>query len=122
MERKIRMLFSVTVLAGIIGWIVLSYLPASVVTLPQFEWSASGLVRFFPGLILAGFVIFFGLQLWLTWSTGVAVRQYNAESDGSQTFTLSAPREVFLTALPIGFTVIVAFASYAWWQRLAVLP
>ena len=78
-------------------------------------------MRFFPALIVAGFAVFLVLQIWIVQTTGASIRRYQAASQGrgDSGFRLTVGREVFLTALPIAFTVAVAIASYGWWQRLA---
>ena len=122
--RKIRVVLTVSILVGVIGWIVLSYLPTSVISLPQFHWMPNGVVQFFPGFLVAGFVAFLLLQVWLVWTTGASVQKYEtvAEASRRRAFRLSVRREMILTALPIGFTAIIAAASYSWWQRLLTLP
>jgi Kef-type K+ transport system membrane component KefB len=122
--RKIRMVLSISILVGVIGWIVLSYLPTTVISVPQFHWAPDGVVQIFPAILVAGFVAFLLLQVWLVWTTGTSVRKYATVSQESRrhAFRLSVRREMLLTAVPIGFTAIVAAASYGWWQRLLSLP
>ena len=141
MGRKIRTLVAIVILIGVIGWIVLSYLPTTLIMLPQFQYAPGGAMSVFPALILMGFLIFVSLQVWLVqttvksvrhYRTGLAVRHYrtgstvrhyqnDTPSQQSGSFKLNVGREAVLTVLPIGFTVALAVASYFWWERLTSL-
>jgi hypothetical protein len=130
--HKIRTLVAIVILIGVIGWIVLSYLPTTLITLPQFRYAPSGAMSVFPVLILIGILFFVSLQVWLVqttvksvrhYRTGLTVRHYqnDAQSQQSSNFELNVGREAVLTALPIGFTIVLAVASYFWWERLTSL-
>ena len=118
-----RVLFSVGILAVSIGWIVLSYLPIGADLLPQFQFAPDGMVRVFPALMIAGFLAFVALQVWVVQTTAASIRRYEtAIVEGSSSdFRLSVSKEAFLTAVPIAFTVLLGIASYGWWQRLTAL-
>lgn len=128
MGRRMRMLLSFAVLAGVVAWIVLAYVSPSAVSLPQFTYAPDGVVRIFPGIMVAGFLVFLVLQIWLVVTTARSVQHFKetsaaavASGRAAQTFDLNIGREIFLTALPIVFTVILGLASMTWWQRLAAL-
>lgn len=123
MGRKMRMLLSVGVLAVSIGWIVLSYLPSAAALLPQFQFAPDGMVRVFPALMIAGFLAFVALQVWVVQTTVASTRRYESaiEEGSSSDFKLTVSREGLLTALPIAFTVLLGVASFGWWQRLMAL-
>ena len=118
-----RMLLSVGILTVAVGWIVLSYLPSVSIMLPKFQYAPDGIVRIFPGLMIAGFLAFVALQLWVVETTAVSVRRHeeSVKASSPTAFNLTVGREAFLTALPIVFTVLLGLASYGWWQRLAAL-
>jgi hypothetical protein len=117
-----RMLLSTFVLAVTIAWIVLSYSPVDIVSLPQFHFASDDVARLFPPVLLVGFAAFVVLQLWLVQTTARSVRDYNQSgSRDTHGFTLRVGREVFLTALPIVFTVVTALAALGWWQQVIAL-
>ena len=121
--RKARIFLTLVVLAAVVGWIVLSYLPETAVALPQIGFSPSAGKVFFPALLISGLAIFLALQLWLVRTTTVAIRLANAneQSESAQRFRLKIGKEFILTALPIGFTLLLAVASYGWWRQLELL-
>jgi hypothetical protein len=122
MGRKIRTLVSALILIGVVGWIVLSYMPPTLVSLPQFSYLPNGAARAFPALLLGSFLVFIGLQAWLVQSTAASIQQYRNDAQRQSTgrFPLDVRKEAVLTALPIGFTVALAGAAYLWWR--AVVP
>lgn len=120
MSRGIRTILSVSILIATLGWIVLSYLPPALVSLPQIRYLPDGVVRFFPALLVAGAVIFLALQVWIVQSTAASIRRYR-EDDQRQPatrFDLRVDREALLTAMPIAFTIALAIVSAGWWQRI----
>lgn len=123
MGGKLRLLLTIIILAGVLSWIVLSCIPSSLVTLPQFQYAPTGLVHVFPALVVGSLLLFIGLQVWLVQSTVESIRRYRDSTRGEQagSFELSAGREAVLTALPIGFTILLALAAFGRWQRLLTL-
>ena len=121
--KKLRLLLTIIILAGVISWIVLSYLPSSLIALPQFQAAPAALVNAVPALVVVSLLVFIGLQVWLVQSTAASIKRPRDASRGQVTgrFELNAGREAVLTALPIGFTVLLALAAYGWWQKLLTL-
>ena len=114
-----RRIFALFMLMAVIGWIVISYLPASVITLPVISFPAE-LNQRFQGLLAGGFAIFLALQIWLVWTTvrNIQVAQRRSNSVVSE-LNLSLLREAIWTALPIVMTIGLALASYQTWVSLA---
>jgi heme/copper-type cytochrome/quinol oxidase subunit 2 len=114
MGKQIRRIGSILILAGVVAWVTLSYLPA--VALPQLRFPHSWSGQAFPALAVAGLILFVGLQIWLVQSTAASVRRYRSHADGAapnSPFSISLGREVILTALPIAFVILLAVASFA---------
>ncbi len=111
-------LLAYLILLGVIAWIVLSYLPASIVTLPTIAFPTA-LNPFFQVVLIVTLALFLGLQVALVWTTvkNIQRRQQGPESADSP-LSLSLTREAFWTALPIVMTIVLALASYQTWVSL----
>lgn len=101
----------------VILWLVLSYLPPQMVTLPNLGFTASW-TGVFVGLLLAGLVVFVLLQLDLT---RASARFFQSErvlrhNDAHGDLVLRRSVEVIWTALPILMTLGVAWLAYFAWQ------
>lgn len=107
----LRRLFTILVLIAVAGWLILSYLPAGTVTLPQLSFSASWAPSLFA-MALFTLAIFAGIQIWLVWATARLFRapagSYAAEA--VHTLGLRQGREVFWTALPLAATLAFGLA------------
>jgi len=109
------------ILLGVIMWIVLSYLPASVVTLPTFSFPIA-FNPLFQILLAVGLALFLVLQGWLVWTTVKTIRTGQDRTDTpANELNLSLTREAFWTALPIVMTIVLALVSYQTWVSLASL-
>lgn len=113
MKKHLRRVGSILMLAGVIGWVVLSYLPAGAVTLPQIRFPARWTEGSFTALTVGGFVLFLTLQAWIVQSTAASIRRYRTEAGASGRFNLDTGVETFLTALPIVLMALLAFVSVA---------
>ena len=113
MGKQLRIIGSILILAAVVGWVVLSYLPAGTVALPQLHFAPRWPGQVFPALVTGGFALLIGLQLWLVQSTAASLRRHRGQAGGLQngSFTLSVGREVILTALPIALIVLLAVMS-----------
>lgn len=113
MKKQLRMVGSIFILAGVIGWVALSYLPPGVVVLPQLGFPVQWTGQAFTWLALGSFVVFVALQVWIVQTTAAAVRRHRAQAAaaGDSGFDLSIGTEVVLTALPIILIVVLAFVS-----------
>ncbi len=106
-----RSLLVYALLASVLLWLVLSYVPAELVALPQIEAprTADWLLR---GLGVATVALFVALHLWLLRSTDRAVKQTRAG------FRLGRVAELVWTALPLGMALLLAWASLPLWRSL----
>lgn len=106
-----RSLLVYALLAIVLLWLVLSYLPAGLITLPQIEAprSADWLLRALGGATVALFVM---LHLWLVRSTDRAVKQTQSG------FRLGRVAELVWTALPLGMALLLAWASLPIWRSM----
>ncbi len=106
------------ILAIIVAWIVLSYLPASVVSLPTLTFGprVSAWLAALAPLVLLAFV---AIQLWLVRDTVKAVRAYRAPTDEPAPARPHLGAELLWTALPIAMTLAVAWGGYALWAQMA---
>lgn len=117
-EAVVQRILWLLIVAVIIAWIVLSYVPTSLVTLPTLAFGAQS--RGLASLALVALVAFLAIQFWLVRSTLVAVRRYRPSADEPAPVRPGLRAELFWTALPIAMTVGVAWAGYGLWSRLLV--
>lgn len=114
----LQRLLWVTILAAIIGWIVLSYLPAALAALPTIAFTGQG--GSLAALAVVSLIVFIAIQVWLVRATVVAVRGYRPTPGEAAPARPHLTAEVLWTALPIAFTLVTAWASYGLWSRLFV--
>jgi hypothetical protein len=103
----LRRLFTILVLIAVVGWLILSYLPAGTVTLPQLSFSAPWTAPGFFVLALSILAVFAGIQIWLVWATVRLFREPagSLTAEAVHTLGLRQGREVFWTALPLAATL-----------------
>ena len=103
----VRRLFSYLILLIVIGWLVLSYLPATMALLPHFPTPNAQMTRLYSWALAAGMVVVLVIQSWLVIATrGLVDRAEQMHKDGAG-FELSLPLELFWTALPLVGTVVL---------------
>lgn len=114
----LQRLMGLAILAVIIAWIVLSYLPSSVVTLPTVAFGPRMASRL-SALALPALVAFVAIQVWLVHATWVAVRSYRPQLGEPAPARPHLGAELFWTALPVAMTLGVAWAGYGLWAQFA---
>lgn len=123
LERILRIVLTLVIAIASVGWIVFSYLPDTLVDLPRYRFATEGMARTTAQLLVLIFVVVIALQVWLTIVTGRSVARFNKkEISRNLPFQLNVGMEVVLTAIPIGFTAVLAIAVYGWWRGLSLLP
>jgi heme/copper-type cytochrome/quinol oxidase subunit 2 len=106
-------LLALLLLAAMVLWIVLSYLPTR--RLPVLAFSgASGVLA---ALAVAALLAFIAIQLWLIRSTMSSVSR-SQHGPAQPPFRLKLGVELFWTALPLVITLALAWAGYARWVQL----
>ncbi len=113
-----RKLLVYGLLLGTLLWLVLSYLPESMVALPLLSFSEA-LNPFFQRLLIFGVAVFLALQFWLLFATAGLFRSGQSSRTAADAFQLTLPRELFWTALPILMTIVLALASLRTWHSLS---
>ena len=111
----LRRIFTLAILAIIVLWLLVSYLPGIQAILPVVAFGGNGL--WMAGLAVVALIVFIGIQLWLVYTTIITVRGHQVKSPDSP-FRLKLSVELFWTALPIVMTIGLAWASYALWLNL----
>lgn len=103
-----RSLVSIALLLVTIGWIILSYIPKSVLSLPNLTIGErlSTNSPLILGILLA---IFIFIQVALVGSTWKMFRREPSQQR-AQEFNLRERNELFWTALPLVSTIILAVA------------
>lgn len=115
----LQKLFGYAILLTTVLWLVLSYVPVSVVTLPQISFSSEGSGRLFQALLVGGFLIFLLLQVWLVNATKRLFRTPDGRENGmAAEFGLNRTSEMIWTAIPLLMTIGLAVASYQTWVML----
>ncbi len=115
----LQKLFGYAILLVTVLWLILSYIPVSVVTLPQIPFASEASGRLFQVLLVGGFLIFVVLQIWLV----VATKRLFRTEDGRRNemaaeFGLNRTSEMIWTAIPLLMTIGLALASYQTWAML----
>lgn len=100
-----RSLVSIALLVLTIGWIVLSYVPKSLLSLPTFT-IGERLTSLSPLILGAIFILFVGIQLVLV-SFSRRMFRDEASSQQAKVFALQPTTELFWTALPLFVTLIL---------------
>ncbi len=111
----LQRLFTLAIVIVCILWIVVSYLPGVQAMLPTIAFSGGG--SWFAAFGVISILAFVGIQIWLVYSTGAALRTFQTKSNNSP-FHLKISAELFWTALPIAMTAGLAWASYGLWLNL----
>jgi hypothetical protein len=107
-------ILALLLLAAVVLWLVLSYLPAAR-RLPVLAFSGAGGVL--AALTVATLLVFIAIQLWLIRSTMSSVGR-SQHGSAQSPFRLKLGVELFWTALPLVITVALAWAGYARWTHL----
>jgi heme/copper-type cytochrome/quinol oxidase subunit 2 len=115
----LQKLFGYAILLVTLLWLILSYIPGSVMALPQISYSLEGSGRLFQVLLVGGFLIFGLLQVWLVYATKQIFRTADGdENKMTAEFGLNRSSEMFWTAVPLLMTIGLALASYQTWSML----
>lgn len=115
----IQKLFGYAILIVTVAWLILSYVPDSIVAIPQISFSPEGSGRLFQALLVGGFVTFALLQVWLVFATKHMFRTADGgENKMATEFGLNRSSEMFWTAIPLLMTIGLAIASYQTWLML----
>ena len=112
----LQKLFGYAILVIALLWLVLSYIPASVVTIPQIFYPLEGDGHLFSYLLVGGFIVFIILQVWLV----VASVQMFRGTDGKENematrFGLTRGVEAFWTAIPLLMTIGLDVVVWQMW-------
>lgn len=111
-----RYVVSVGILIGVVAWLVLSYVPASLVSLPTIAFDGAWTAAWFPALAVVSLLAIVGIQSGLVFAT-VRMLRRPADADLAKTireFGLRVRPEAFWTVLPLVMTlglVLVGFAN-----------
>ena len=113
-----RRILSYCLLMLTVAWLILSYVPASVISLPQI--SAYGNSTWFGSAALLVLVSMALLQVGLLGATARFVRAYRAENQRSATtpgqiFHLKLISELFWTFVPLLIVLILGLLSFSIW-------
>lgn len=115
----IQRLFALALLLGVILWLVLSYVPDSLLPLPTLGYSGAGIFQ--ASLAVICLVAFLAIQLVVLRSTAHSIGRGGSADTHRPPFRLRIGAELFWTAFPLAMTLALAWASYALWRHL-LLP
>jgi hypothetical protein len=98
------------ILLATVAWLVLSYMPETVVLLPKLAFDSPALAALFPWLALLTLAVFLIIQFDLVRSTGRWFRQPTQTSTARAIveFDLSRRWELLWTVLPVVGTALLA--------------
>jgi hypothetical protein len=114
-----RRILSVLILTVLLSWIVLSYAPATWVTLPQVAFTGGWSTPLFQLLAAIGLLGVGVIQLVLVRSTRRMLRPTDERADVVAEFGLRPGVELLWTALPLVMTVLLGVAIYWAWFALS---
>lgn len=100
-----RALLTILIVGVILGWVVLSYAPAT--WLPHWQWPAA-ILPWFGALLAIGAATFLAIQLWIVHATDKSLMEH---PEAMREFKLGRGREAVLTALPIVLTLLLILAA-----------
>lgn len=112
----IQRLLSLALLLGVILWIVLIYVPDSLLPLPILGYPSSG--RLLAGLAVVCLVAFLAIQVLVVRSTARSMQPSHHSHSNHPAFRLHRNAELFWTVLPLVMTLALAWASYPLWRQL----
>lgn len=112
----LQRLFAYAILVITLLWLVLNYIPASIVKIPQITYPPESDGRLFSYLLAGGVVLFVLLQVWLV----VASLRMFRTADGTENITarrfgLTQGTEAFWTAIPLLMTIGLAVVVWQIW-------
>lgn len=113
-----RHLWSSLSLIAVGFWLLFSYLPPTVLSLPQLQANNFASARLLQVLAIFCLLLFLVVQLLILWST-FRMRKATEASTGENSLQLGSVGELFWTALPLLLTLGLAALSYQSWQQLA---
>lgn len=120
-EPVLRKILSYAILLSVLFWIVLSYVPASLVPLPDLAILPAGVNPLFRSLSVISLVLFVAIQTWIVRGTLQVLRPLDRRrSLAHDEFRLSRSREFIWSAIPVVMTLILALASLPTWRSLSV--
>ncbi len=123
MERILRTMVTLIIVVGSFAWIVFSYIPDRLIEIPKYHFATDNVSPVSLVLFGISLVVILGLQLWITVNTGRSVLEYNKSDERQEHgFRLRTGLETTLTALPIGFTLLLGAAAIVWWQGFIRFP
>ena len=102
------------ILACVIAWLVLSYVPASIIVLPTIAFDSAWAAAWFPVMVAVVLAMFVAIQTWLVIGTARMLRK-PADADLAATirqFRLNVSVETIWTVLPLAMTVGLVLASF----------
>lgn len=111
----IQRLFALALLLGVILWLVLSYIPDSLLPLPTVGYSGAGMLL--AGLAVLCLAAFLAIQWIVVQSTARSLEHGDPSDTRRPPFRLNKSVELFWTALPLAMTLALAWASYALWRH-----
>lgn len=115
----LRSILAYSTLAIVILWLVLSYLPRQIVSLPNLALHGSAAGSAYQWALIVSLLVFLAIQLWLVWATvGFFRSQSQARGASPLAFGLKLSSELFWTAIPLVMTIGLAIASYQTWLSL----
>jgi len=109
-----RYIWSFVILACVIAWLVLSYVPTSTIALPVIAFDGVWAAAWFPVSAAVVLTMFIAIQVWLVFATARMLRK-PADASLAATilqFRLSVSKEVFWTGLPLVMTVGLVLVSF----------
>jgi heme/copper-type cytochrome/quinol oxidase subunit 2 len=112
-----RYLLSLISLAGLIFWLVFSYLSPDLRPFAPSVGPAAWLGPLLPWAAFVCLVLFVAIQLQVLWST-LRIRQWIAANVTEDRQRLTVAAELFWTALPLLMTIGLAALSYPTWRSL----
>ena len=115
-----RIVVSVVSLGALLFWLIFSYVPASIFSLPTVAYGNEQVVRVFGLLLAVGLIGFVAIQGWLV---NASARMFRSEGELQREeirgeFAMRRSSEVFWTLIPLLMTGGLALLCYPTWKWL----
>lgn len=112
----VQRILSFMLVLGVILWIVLIYVPDSVLTLPTIGFGGAG--PLLAGLAVASVAAILTVQAIVLRSTARSIPSSDMSDTTDPALRLNRAAEIFWTALPLAMTLVLAWACYPLWRNL----
>lgn len=112
----VQRILSFLLVLGVILWIVLIYVPDSLLALPTIGFGGAG--SLLAGLAAASLAAIVAIQAIVLRSTARSIPARDTSDTTDPALRMNRAAEIFWTAFPLAMTLVLAWACYPLWRNL----